>query len=191
MLRASLILFLCGAVLGPVGDLCHVISNTTGYPKEVYAFYFFDLIPFWVPLLFGSACLFIGISHALFDLQSRPGTQQYVPYFGVLFFVGVYSLSGYISYPDIFISFLAVFTWVILDRTWKGILLAIVTAAVGTFIEMCLVNLGAFYYQSHAAHFYGVPRWLPWLYVIASVTVGNLGRSLLLSCDDGFPPPRK
>lgn len=215
MMKPALLLFLSGAILGPIGDLCHVISQTTAYPKEIYSFYFFGLIPFWVPFLFGSASLLIGISHPLADKllakifkepRLRPGEKNHwLAYMGPLFFLGSYCLSGFMSqrgdaapliFPDIILAFLAILTWITLDRTWQGILTSVLTAVSGTAVEIFLVKAEVFSYQNYVAggavlgggalwvgdpHVWGVPMWLPWLYVIASITIGNVGRVLFRS----------
>jgi hypothetical protein len=41
-----------------------------------------------------------------------------------------------------------------------------------------MVHLGNFRYLPQAANLDVVPSWLPWLYVCASITTGNLGRRL-------------
>ncbi len=182
MARPICILFLYGALFGPFGDLCHVLTHTTSYPKDVYRFYFFGLIPYWVPLLFGSATLLMGITYPLLDrlfpLIQRPHTKKYLALLAPFLFLGIYCLSGIIPYPNILLALLAVFTWAIVERTWRGVLLALLTGMLGTGIEIYLVQTNVFSYQHHAAHFWGVPTWLPWLYIIASITVGNLGRFL-------------
>jgi len=179
---------LAGAILGPVGDFCHVFTETTGYPQGVFAFYFWK-IPFWVPLLFGGAALMIGLSHPFLDRLfkaplSRPGSQDWKSIVcGLVVFIALYSLSGFLpweagGFSDIILAMGGLGVWGILDRTWQGILFGILTAIVGTFIEIILVKIGAFYYLPHASNVWGVASWLPWIYIAASVTVGNLGRKL-------------
>lgn len=186
IIRAGFILFFLGAFLGPIGDYCHVVSHTTAYPKEVYRFYFFDTIPFWVPFLFGSASLFIGITHPMSDrLLLRRSRRRFgvkrkcFAYMGAFLFLGSYCLSGFVPSPHVVLASLAFITWFMLDRTWEGILYGVVTAFIGTVFEIYLVQNKIFWYEPHASALFGVATWLPWLYFIASITVGNIGRMLL------------
>lgn len=66
--------------------------------------------------------------------------------------------------------------WVACDRSRAGLLLAIGTAIVGCFVEVALTSLDAFHYVHPDAG--PIASWLPWIYVTASVAVGNLGRFL-------------
>ena len=54
--------------------------------------------------------------------------------------------------------------------------LALATAAVGVGVEATLASRGVFSYVAPDAG--RVASWLPWLYVAASVAVGNLARYL-------------
>ncbi len=183
-----LILFLIGAIMGPLGDWFHVISETTAYPPGVYAFYF-GKQPYWVPLLFGTAAVAIGLSHPQMDRwlgapTSRPGSRGIDGVIlGIAAFLGIYAMSAFApletgSTLDSVLAVSALLLWWAADRTWQGLLLAVLTAAVGTAVEIYLVQQRAYVYLSPKDNFYGVGSWLPWLYVAASVAVGNLGRFL-------------
>lgn len=183
-----LILFILGFFLGPVGDYAHVISGTTGYPQSVFGFYVMG-IPFWVPLLFASASLAVGLSHPWMDrwlgkAVDRPGTRGMgIAIFGLLVFMAVYGLSGFLPWPtgglsDLVLMFLATLVWIFLDRSWQGLILGAFTAIIGTAVEITLVHYHAFYYVFPKDNLYGVASWLPWIYFTASVTLGNFGRVL-------------
>jgi hypothetical protein len=186
-LRGLALLFL-GAVLGPLGDFCHVISGTDAYPNSSL-FIHPELIkmPFWVPPLFAGATLAVGFSHPFLDhflgrTRQRLGARGIVPAaLGALSFLALYAISGFLpgtagSANDLFIGAGALAIWAIFDRTWQGLLLGAGTALAGTAVEITLVHQGAFYYLPRAANLFGVPSWLPWIYVAASVSVGNIGR---------------
>jgi hypothetical protein len=66
--------------------------------------------------------------------------------------------------------------WWAFERTVVGIVLAFATASCGVAIEASLVSTGTFAYVAPDAG--RVAAWLPWLYVAASVAVGNLARWL-------------
>jgi hypothetical protein len=180
-------LFFLGFFLGPVGDFFHVYTGTTGYPPDKYGLYFFG-IPFWVPILFGVASTAIGISLPRMDLwlqapTSRPGAGSLAPaLLGVFGFLGLYILSGFLPkgghLSDVTLITAAACFWFFLDRTWQGIILGLLTALVGSAVEIGLVQLGAFYYGNEDSSLWGVASWLPWLYFTASIGLGNFGRYL-------------
>jgi hypothetical protein len=167
-----LVLFLAGAVVGPLGDFCHVLSDTDGYP--VYSWIVPVLgLPLWVPPLFGLAAVGIGLSHPWADRflgpkQPRPGlTNTFLITSALIALLVVWAASGFLPLEtggakDLFMIAAALGMWFAYDRTWQGALLGLLT--------------GVFYYRPQASNLWGVPSWLPVLYFCASIAVGNFGR---------------
>jgi hypothetical protein len=169
-------LFLLGAVVGPLGDASHVISGTLAYPQGAYPLYFFGM-PYWTPLLFGAAaCLMGAVAGA------GPGFSRARAIAAVAAFFGIYALSGFLPHAsrvaDGMLAALALAHWWTFDRTRVGLGLAVAAAVGGTAFEALLVRQGVFSYLDGSAGLYGVPSWLPWIYVAASVAVGGFARSL-------------
>lgn len=173
-----ILLFLIGATLGPLCDLFHVLSKTSGYP-----FPRFYGLAFWVPILFGSATVVLALSHVLSDkIFKRPkrelSKRQIV--MGLLTFMFIYYASGFLMVSEvlklIILGFIAFTTWCLFDRTLYGLILAIITAFFGCLVEILIIRTGHFYYNIHDV--FRIPYWLPFLYMTASVAVGNLGRKL-------------
>jgi len=175
-----LFIFVIGAVLGPISDLFHVKSLTSGYPFHKY----FGLA-WWVPLLFGSATVVVAISHVLadklFKRQPRELSMRQVV-MGLWSFMFIYYASGYLMLSQYYkiaaLGFIAFSIWYIFDKTLLGLILAFLTAIFGCLIEIMIIQTGHFYYN--IKDFFGIPYWLPFLYMTASVVVGNLGRKLFL-----------
>jgi hypothetical protein len=187
--KRSAALFCVGAVMGSLGDLFHVLSGTEGYPPDVGPFLPGGVQPYWVPLLFGGATVTIGLSHPLADRALGPGTPRRGTESwnrvaaGNVLVLAAWAASGFLPLAtggakDLLLAATAAAVWWALDRTWQGLALGAGTAAIGTVIEASLVARGAFFYYPHATNFFGVASWLPWLYVTASVAVGNLGRKM-------------
>lgn len=173
-------------LVGPIGDVVHVLTDTTFYPQETFVFYVWK-IPFWVFPLFATAGTLVALTHPVTDkLFNRP------PSFydslnlkrvglGLFIFVFHYSLSGFLPKPapgvaDLVLASLAILVWLYFDRTLVGIIQAIITAFLGVAFEVSIISQGAFGYHDGVDTLYGVASWLPWLYVVASITIGNLGR---------------
>lgn len=176
--RVILWLFLLGALLGTILDALQVYAGIEHYAAPIW----FGQA-WWVPLLFGSAAMAIGYSHSQVDhlLAHRPMPHSLLASTGELTWlvlaylitlIPIYSLAKVGLLLLVYLNF-----WLLAGRSWQNLLLSFVTAITGTLIEMILIAAGAFSYAH--ADMLGVPFWLPCLYAIASLAVGDLGRSLL------------
>ncbi|OGQ04482.1 MAG: hypothetical protein A3F82_03935 [Deltaproteobacteria bacterium RIFCSPLOWO2_12_FULL_44_12] len=171
-----LFFFLLGATVGSLLDGIHTHSGTTFYPTPLIW-----KMAWWVPLLFGSAAAFIGFTHFHLHRFFKTPSVAKRPYrrIGSLaIFILVYFISGYLpySYPIRSLIMLALYgvTWIAWERSWQSIILAFGTAFVGCFVESKMSTLGLFGYTR--SNFFGIPQWLPILYLHASAAVGQLCR---------------
>ena len=175
-IASSAILFITGALLGSFFDGFHTHSGTTFYSHP-----WILKMAWWVPLLFGSATLAIGDSHARFD--SLLGRNKEIPswtavFVGLIIFGMIYCASGFLPQSLKFFFTLggALFLWLLFDRTWQGIMLGVGTGLAGSLVEITLIHFDYFHYTN--PDHWGIPDWLPLLYFGASVSVGNLGRKV-------------
>lgn len=178
MRRRALILALVGGLLGALLDYSHVASGTIVYTHPAMAG-----VAWWVPLLYACSGLAIGLSHPTLDARLRRPAREITPenvLVGVVGLAAVWISSGYLPWNDpvraLVLGPLAMLVWLACDRTRAGLLLAIGTAIVGCLVEVALTALDAFHYAHPDAG--PIASWLPWIYVTASVAVGNLGRFL-------------
>jgi hypothetical protein len=176
-----LLSFVVGAIAGTTGDFVHVITRTDGYPADG-PFPFLPLLPVkmpvWVPFLFGTAVLLMGTSHKIMQKLFHPRMEKN---FGVtasapVLFVILYAMTGFLhtgtgSWEDVWLATATILIWWLMDRTFMGAGIALVNAVFGTAFEIFLVHVHGFFYYPEHANFYGVPSWLPWLYMAASVCV--------------------
>lgn len=176
-LKNALILFLFGAILGPWADSFHTHVGVLSYYRVV----FFQMA-WWVPLLFGIAAVVIGFTHISLDdrFAMQPKPRNWVEIiWGLGLFLMIYKLSALLPNSGIklfLLGFLSVTTWYLLDRRVLGLVQALLTAVFGTVVEMTLIKFKFFFYQE--PDLFGVPLWLPFIYIAASVAVGNLARKL-------------
>ncbi len=180
-------IFVFGALLGSFFDWFHTHGGVTAYPYP----WIFGMA-WWTPPLFGAAALSIAGSHVLLDRalgRRMRALPTWVVVGGVVYFGCFYYLSG--SWHTSNFGKLAALLagWAVLfgllDRSWQGAVLALVTAWVGCTVEILLTGAGAFTHLT--ADRWGIPVWLPALYLLASLAVGNLGRKLLA----GNAPPAR
>lgn len=192
-LKKFLILFLLGAILAPIGDVAHVITQTINYPVKFR--HLFKLIPFWIPIQFGIATILIGIGHLLFLKERIKVLTLFECSCSAVSLLSCWCLSGILlNQPWISISiliFLCVINYYYLSEsscisckffinlTNKGslqylirlnnlkfILVTLLISIIGTSVECLLIKNQVFSYQI-------TPHWLPLLYIHASFTVGS------------------
>ncbi len=179
-LSAAATLALAGATIGTGLDAIHVHTGTTAYAQPVL----FGQA-WWVPPLFASAALAIGLGRPLVERMlgvhgSRAdrlgdgrghGRSSSWPMRRAVS-SAVVRLRARSCWPRCSCS-----RWLLWDRTGLGLVLAVLTAIVGTLVEITLVRTGTFLYREPSLA--GVAVWLPWLYGCAAVGVGNFGKRLV------------
>lgn len=162
-----------GAVLGPLGDFTHVLSNTLSYPPG-YGYYWMGM-PFWTPLLFGSATGLIGSVHLVASARKDPPGSLAHAIAALFGFLAVYGLSGFLPketwLTDLCLGTLALLYAQLIAPGWKNIRAGILIGLAGTCLEVALVQGGAFHYEPGNTALLGVPSWLPWLYFSASAAI--------------------
>jgi hypothetical protein len=162
-----------GAVVLSVFDAFHTHSGTTRYTTTVVW-----EAAWWTPLIFGLAT---GVGGPLYVLAYRrlggrrapPGWWSLVP--GVVLFGALYYFSGFYQGANatklgvLSAAAIGLHGW--LDRTRAGIVVLLLTAAVGPLIESFLVHAGVFLHlHPDLLH---VPMWLPALYACGAVVLGQ------------------
>ena len=179
--RFLLLSFIVGAIAGTTGDFVHVITQTDGYPTKG-PFPFLPWLPVnmpvWVPFLFGTAVMLMATTHKLVQNLYTPRLSRhfFVSASAPLLFVTLYAMTGFLhtgtgGWEDVWLAITTFLIWWILDRTALGAALAVLNAICGTMFEIFLVGIGGFFYYPAHANMMGVPSWLPWLYMAASVCI--------------------
>lgn len=178
MLRATLLLALTGATVGPLLDGLHTFSGTTWYPAP-------QLLRsvWWCPPLFSFAAVSIGMSRVYWEkLLKRPGPtlswSQVVGAMGV--FIACYVASAFLPVSETARAVLLVAgfvgAWLAWDRTPLGIVCALAAGGGGWFVEHTLVGRGLFFHRETTLD--GIALWLPALYFTAAIAIGALARRL-------------
>ncbi len=174
----GLFLLALGATLGTFLDWLHVVSRTTEYARP-------SLFgqPFWVPLLFGWAAVMLGLGRLvtgrLIRESPRPATLGEA-LFALGMFVVAYLESAYL--PDsvalLALSGTALGLGLGLDRSLAGLVAMLLAALFGSLTEIAIIAAGGFVYvgADGPGFFFGIPHWLPVLYLCAAVCVGTFAR---------------
>lgn len=174
------LLFVVGGILVTLLDAIHTHTETLIYARPD-----FFMAAWWVPFLMGGMVVTIALSHVYADQKLRQPVKER-PWRDIL--IGLTVLSALYVFSGVFkgnvlfkffilnLGVLAV--WWIWDRSSHGLMLGIVTATLGCFAEISMIQREVFFYFE--PDFFGIPNWLPFLYFAGSVTVGNLGRKLFV-----------
>lgn len=174
---SNLRFFALGAVLGPIGDTFHVLSGTLSYPLDRYRSSLWGM-PFWTPLLFGSATWLIAWFQRKVIPHETNSRDARAPLGNAACFLALYCLSGYLCRmgawaPDLILALVAIPQCFFFIRSRPALLTCVAVVLAGTFTEALLVQAGVFQYLPGNTALYGVPTWLPWLYLSASVSVAQ------------------
>ncbi|WP_069803645.1 hypothetical protein [Thermogemmatispora onikobensis] len=183
--RAAVLLFLLGATGGSALDTFYVHQGVKRYGTVVVTGPPLFGLPWWAPLLAGSAAVAIGLSHPLLDplLAHSRTARRLSTSIAALGWLCLAYLLGAIPLAPLarfgLLGLLYLNFWLLAGRSWQNLIFSAVVAITGTLIEMILVNAGIFSFPQNA-DVLGVPVWLPWLYASASLALGDLGRALML-----------
>jgi len=169
---AVLTLFVLGATLGTGLDPIDMYSQVTHYT-----------IPWWLPPTFGIAAVAMGYVQPMLDpllRHVRPVRRLSTSFAELVWLVLAYLVGGsaLASLAKVGLLLLIYLTfWWLAARSWQSLLLSAITGIAGTVVEMILVAIGL--YSFVHPNIFGVPYWLPCIYAVASLALGDLGRSLL------------
>ncbi len=178
-LHGAAVLALTGATLGTALDAIHVHTATTAYTHPALAGQ-----AVWVPPLFASAGVMMGLARPI--AERLTGRLAPAPSWGVVAlamasFMLAYALSGWLDLRPwtctLVLAALFAAAWRCCDGSRLGLVLAAMTAVVGTAVETLLVAVGGFWYVTPSLGVVAV--WLPALYCCAAVGVGTLGKRLV------------
>jgi len=189
--RRILFFALLGAVMGTCLDALHVLNETALY-ENVWKIPVLE-VAWYVPLEFTAAGVVVGMLRPELDEELRRKRSDLAAVLvlaGFVWLVVAWAGSGLLTRAKVdnaliasLLSVIAVGTWAIFDKSWQGVVSAAITAAIGVGVEAALVSWSRTYRYTVPDLFGVVPVWLPPLYMIASVAVGNLGRFMKYSWD--------
>jgi hypothetical protein len=147
----------------------------------------------WVPPTFGAAgvvmsAIVLTLDEALGTEISRRDPTWPRVWYSISLFSAQYWLSGAMdsvgaSMPIIHVTLaiLAGCGFAILDGSTAGFILGIATAISGPIVEILLIKTGLYYYTN--ADVLGICSWIPWVYLLGEIGVGNLARRLYVEND--------
>lgn len=170
------ILFVLGAVMLTLLDSVHVHTHTLAYSHPVaYG------QAWWVPLLFGCAASFGGVSYVM-AWKRLGGAPKLVPWRKIVIalvgFALMYAASGLLPATAttklIVIVIGAAVIFFEVDNTRVGAILLVVGTIAGPIAEAINPN---FHYLD--PDFLRIPVWLPAVYSCATPAIGQLARRLL------------
>ena len=176
--HAALVLAALGATAGVALDGIHTHFGATVYTSPVLW-----RMAWWTPLLFAAASC-MGLLRPLLDRllgKAAPAPTMRAALVAFVLFVAAYWLTvAPIPWPAVAAILLALFaaSWWIADRTAPGLLMAAGASLFGPAVEALLISRGVFAHL-HPALAFGVPHWLPFLYLCASAALAPLAKRLV------------
>lgn len=176
-LRALVVLAALGATLGVALDGIHTHLGATSYTRPVLW-----RAAWWTPLIFAGA-FSVGLARPLLERLLRrpsPAPPPRVVLAAMACFVGAYFVTVRpLPWPVTSALLLAVFAaaWWTFDRTAITLGICCAAAVGGPAVEALLVARGLFVHHQVLA--FGVPGWLPFLYMVAGVALTTLARRLV------------
>ena len=176
--RAALVLAALGATVGAALDGIHTHFGATAYTAPVLW-----RMAWWTPLLFAAASC-VGLLRPVLDRVlgrpvPAPSLRASLLAFGL--FVAAYWLTvAPLPWPTLSAILVGLFaaSWWIADRTTAGLVMAAAAFAGGPAIEALFISRGLFVHL-HPPVAFGVPHWLPFLYLCASAALSPLAKRLV------------
>ena len=159
--------------MGSALDAIHSHFGAISYTHPVMA-----KAAWWVPLLFALAYAG-GIARPLLA-REEPRPPAWKVALGMGLFIAAYWLTvapGSMRVRCALLGALFVVSWASCDRTLLGLFIAAVAAVLGPAVEIALIHAGVFVHHEVLA--FGIPAWLPLLYLTAAVGLGGLARWLV------------
>ncbi len=171
--RAAAVLAALGATAGTLLDGIHTHFGATAYTHPV-----FWRAAWWVPLLFAGAYS-IGLLGPLLERRRAPPSWPSVLAAWGCFVVGYWTTVLPLTWPAIAALLVVLFAlaWTVTGRSRVQLGIAVAAALGGPAVESLLVSRGVFVHLETLA--FGVPGWLPFLYLVASVPMCTLARRLV------------
>jgi hypothetical protein len=169
-------LFVLGVVVAPIGDHMHVVSGTERYDHHAYAVPYLWQVPITFPLMVAVATVALAVVRRWVGPSRHDVTARHA-LAGVAVVMGTYAVSA-LGIPHPAVSTTLVWaialagTAVLADG--YAVAIGILTAVIGTAVEIVLTHAGLFAYSPANDQLAGVGGWLPALYLIFGVTVATL-----------------
>lgn len=181
--RGAVVLALLGATLGSALDGLHTHFGKTAYTHPVVW-----RMAWWVPLVFAGAFA-LGLARPLLErilgaagpMPTRGGVAASLGAFVAAYVVSVLPLP----WPAVAGLILVLFalSWRLFDGSPAGLAVALAASFGGPAVESFLVGRGLFVHFQVLA--FGVPGWLPCLYLVAGVALTTLAKRLVDGEDRG------
>ncbi|HET9876112.1 MAG TPA: hypothetical protein VFQ37_10135 [Mycobacterium sp.] len=174
----ALLLFVLGGAAGLVGDHCHVITGTIAYLPSSHTVPFVWSSPLWFPLMVGLAAVALAefrlhLPAPRTDVTVRQGVA------GIAALLGIYVITALLHTASAFavtvlIAALTVLTYCTLGDRAASVGAAVVAVG-GPAVEAAIAATGRFRYAADSDSLFGVPPWLPILYVAFGIVAALLG----------------
>jgi hypothetical protein len=175
--RVGVIVFVIGAVVGLVGDACHVVAGVTRYEWEGVPVVWKSAV--WFPVVLGGAV--VALSWAARHHSSNRGPIDVVG--GAFAVLGLYALTAALrGEPEVvqtvLIASLGALVWWWWDASARAALTGAFAAVLGPLGEIAIVEIGAASYAPDVDGLLGVSPMLVGLYFAAGAVASGMWSAL-------------
>ena len=175
--RVGVCVFVLGAVVGLVGDACHVAAGVTRYEWDGVPVVWRSAV--WFPLLLGSAVLALAFA----SRGHSAGRSAVDVVGGASAVLALYALTAALrGEPEVvqvvLVSAVGVGVWAWWDPSRPAFVVALIAAVLGPLGEIVIVGVGAASYASDSDGLFGVASFLPGLYFAAGAVASGMWSAL-------------
>lgn len=178
-IKKILVLFVTVALLAPLGDYGHVISETLVYDKFIGPYILKS--PLWFMILVGSFAASLGVIARLVKKDKLLPPEKRHNIFAhmvtamaaclLIYFASSVVPKEHIMLSSMLLISFALLIWGIVDGTSVSFFIGIFAALVGCSAEIILIKLGIYHYDSQISIMWGVPPWLASIFFLLGVSV--------------------
>ncbi|EDV27174.1 Insulin-induced gene 2 protein [Trichoplax sp. H2] len=189
-LRIVIALFFIGVIFALVLNVLQVQRNVAAFSRDVLsglALFGLSMSTWWMLPSYGTGAVLIGLAFPCADHHLGESPKIKNEWTSIMrctaLWIGINHAAATLNFSTpaqltFWVSAMSLCLWWLYDRTRTGLFLAMLSAVVATGFNQILVSNGVFSYNE--PDLLSVKSWLPSIYFSGGLTIGNIGRQLVV-----------